>query len=200
MLVAYTDILKYEYKEQKIKNPFFAKRIKELSCPASKTRSYLSYLLLRAMVKDIYSVDLDNIKIIRNEAGKPICEKNDFYFSISHSKNYVAVAVDILPVSIDIEQMHEYDSRIANKVFPDQVETIDLAKNQKEEFTKQWTKYECQIKLFGSTKEFKKHSKNKIYEKSVILRNLMGDDYFLSIASVRNDDIHFANVSKYKLS
>ena len=199
MLVAYTDILNHEYKKQKIKNPFFAKRIKELSCPANKTRSYLSYLLLRAMVKDIYSLDLDNIKIIRNEAGKPLCEKNEFYFNISHSKNYVAVAVDILPVSIDIEQMHEYDSRIANKLFPDQVETIDLARNQKEEFTKQWTKYECQIKLFGSIIELKMHSQNKIFERSFVLRNLLGDDYFLSVASLRNDDVHLATVSKYNL-
>jgi 4'-phosphopantetheinyl transferase len=42
-------------------------------------------------------------RVLINEKGKPYLPQNEFYFNISHCKDYVAAAVCDIPVGIDIE-------------------------------------------------------------------------------------------------
>ena len=89
----------------------------------------------------------------KNEYGKPFLKNNaDIHFNISHSLNYVAVAIDDTPVGIDIEEIKEADLKIAERFFaPDELVYVLGAGRQRitERFFEVWTKKESNIKWKG---------------------------------------------------
>lgn len=62
---------------------------------------YAEYLL-SDLLKE-YNLEYDNITILENEYGKPYIKDSNIYYSISHSGEYVIVAVDNKPIGIDIQ-------------------------------------------------------------------------------------------------
>ena len=89
----------------------------------------------------------------KNKYGKPFLKNNaDIYFNISHSLNYVAVAIDDTPVGIDIEEVKEVDLKIADRFFaPDELAYVLCVDRQRatERFFEVWTKKESNIKWEG---------------------------------------------------
>ena len=58
--------------------------------------------LLKEIYKKETNKEIDINKITYNKYGKPYYK--DFYFNISYSKNYIAVATSSLEIGIDIEE------------------------------------------------------------------------------------------------
>ena len=81
--------------------------------------------------------------------GKPVC-KNGRYISISHSGEYVVVAVSQEPVGIDIERKNPKLHRIASRFrHPDDV--LPKAVDNLEQLQYLWTAKESIYKLAGMT-------------------------------------------------
>ena len=81
--------------------------------------------------------------------GKPVC-KNGRYISISHSGEYVVVAVSHEPVGIDIERKNPKLHRIASRFrHPDDV--LPKAVDNLEQLQYLWTAKESIYKLAGMT-------------------------------------------------
>ena len=57
--------------------------------------------LLQFAVEQTFSRPFNDFIFTKNENGKWVCK--DFYFSLSHSKNVVAVALSSSPVGVDIQ-------------------------------------------------------------------------------------------------
>lgn len=89
-------------------------------------------------------------KIQFNEYGKPYIE-NESYFNLSHSGDYVVLAVDDKPVGVDIEQKKERGFEgIAKLSFHEkEQETLRIRADKADTFYSIWTLKESYMKQKG---------------------------------------------------
>ncbi|MDD2530118.1 MAG: 4'-phosphopantetheinyl transferase superfamily protein [Bacteroidales bacterium] len=86
--------------------------------------------------------------------GKPFFVFNpNLHFSISHTKEYIAIAISNKPIGIDIEQERKYKKEIVERFFhPKEAEYLNSLKTpleQNQAFTKIWTLKESYVKCTG---------------------------------------------------
>lgn len=80
--------------------------------------------------------------------GKPYARRHPMQFSLSHSGIYVAAAVDMHPVGIDLECPRAFSGRLAARVCsPGELEWID---GDALRFTQLWTVKEAFLKYRGA--------------------------------------------------
>ena len=82
-----------------------------------------------------------------NEHGKPYI-KGGPYFSISHCKEGIAVAIDEHPIGIDIEGIRHADEELIARTMNDQ-ERLRIKELGIREFTRLWTQKEAIVKAEG---------------------------------------------------
>lgn len=87
-----------------------------------------------------------------NEHGKPYWE-NGPYFSISHCKEGIAVAIDDQPIGIDIEAIRHADEDLIARTMNEKEQSIIANRESKIEraraFTRLWTQKEAIVKAQG---------------------------------------------------
>ena len=87
-----------------------------------------------------------------NEHGKPYLE-NGPYFSISHCKEGIAVAIDDQPIGIDIEAIRHADEDLIARTMNEKERSIIANRESKIEsaraFTRLWTQKEAIVKAQG---------------------------------------------------
>ena len=97
----------------------------------------------------------DTSQLVINQYGKPSLADQSMHFSLSHSGDYVILAVSDIPVGADIEGSTKGTMKIARKAFPRkwvlELEKLDSDKspNFQKEFSRYWTLYEASVKLMG---------------------------------------------------
>ena len=85
-----------------------------------------------------------------NEYGAPYLE-NGPYFSISHCKQGIAVAVSETPIGIDIETIRPLNEGLVRKTMNDVEQTHILSSlNPEIEFIRLWTRKEAYVKMQGT--------------------------------------------------
>ncbi len=136
-----------------------------------KTQHYAGLYLIEYAAKNVYKLENSEIEIINK---KPKFKySNDVHFSISHTKNIVAVCFDDKELGFDIEQLKERDYiQIAKRM------KFDLKENTLECFYKNWTLYEAKYKLHQTP--------------IGIYTAKLNNNYIYSIASSQNTDIQSA--------
>lgn len=84
-------------------------------------------------------------------AGKPSVEGYPFHFSLSHSGEYVLLAVSSHEIGADIQKIVKMDTeRLAKRFFtPDEQKEIDGSDNPGETFFSVWTRKEAYAKYTG---------------------------------------------------
>lgn len=199
MKVCVYDIHDYKYYGEKIGSPYFCKRVREYGSRESRTRTYVSYLILKFLASEYYHLDIDNLTIVRDETGKPRLSNNEFYFNISHSHNLVAVAIDDRPLGIDVQIVKEYDERIAERFFPKKIKKINRQKekNKNKYYTMCWTDFESELKLFGSVEKMKENKK-KISKNPFKITDLEKNVYYLTISAFKMPFIKFVKMPEIK--
>ena len=75
-----------------------------------KRHCVFSHLLLCEMLREHFGIDSPEFYIAEN--GKPCLAGDMVYFSISHSGDFIACAVDTSPVGIDIETPRDITKRV----------------------------------------------------------------------------------------
>lgn len=87
--------------------------------------------------------------VVRSKKGRPTLEDGLFQFSVSHSDNLFACAVDEQPVGVDIQKMRKMDAQaIARRFFtPEEADWVDREGLQA--FFRVWTRKEALSKLRG---------------------------------------------------
>jgi len=132
-------------------------------------------------------------KMYIDENGKPtILAKYGLYFSISHSGNYVLVAISDHEVGVDIEKLKDANLEIAKKYFNDAENAMIFASDDPViSFYSIWTLKEAYLKAIGaglkkplnSVSIKKTFGKFKLTDKeySVFKSNKINNDYYISI-------------------
>lgn len=85
--------------------------------------------------------------LCKNEHGKPFLQNHELHFSLSHSRDKIALAVGDFPIGLDIEAVRpikKYDA-ILRRLSPDERAEI----HNEQDFFRNWTAKESYVKLRG---------------------------------------------------
>ncbi len=96
-----------------------------------------AYYSLNKILKEKFNVKNTKIEYINK---KPVLVSKEKYFSLSHSKEYIAIAISDYNCGIDIEKIKERNYRAIAKRMKFNCDTP-------EDFYKEWTKFEAEYKL-----------------------------------------------------
>lgn len=86
--------------------------------------------------------------ILRDEMGKPYLQGNPIYFNISHSGEYLAVAVSPKPVGVDIQETRPVKDGMYRKVVQEEEQCLIGAEREKD-FLRLWSLKESFVKAEG---------------------------------------------------
>ncbi|MBQ7466878.1 MAG: hypothetical protein IJS74_02270 [Clostridia bacterium] len=144
MVKIYYSIKKIDNKlkfDEKQFSSIVAEHIKRYKNKQAFNQSFQAWLLLDFVVQKILKKSLKEFKIEFSKRGKPVCK--DFYFSISHTEEYVAVALSQKECGIDIEKVSARTKMggIASSIFGSK-ENLSS-----EEFYSLWTYGEAAAKM-----------------------------------------------------
>ncbi len=166
--------------------PCYVKKYKSTTIQTSARQELVSGLLL----KQYLGIERDN-QITYNAYNKPLLVSENKYYNISHSGDYVVLAIADCNVGIDVEKIRKYHEPTVNKVFStkqkEQLLKIDGEKKD-EMFTKIWTEYEAALKLKGTGfgEEWDK-GKKSVYNCSIY--TFKKEDYFITCATEKKTSI-----------
>lgn len=129
-----------------------------------------------------------------NEHGKPSFPHNlspithhPCFFSISHCKEGIAVAVDDQPIGIDIEAIRHADESLIERVMNEEekwsVESLEL-RDRDRAFTRLWTQKEAVLKMLGTGIESFEQLQNVLSKNRAIeLSTFEKEKYIYTIAN-----------------
>ncbi len=121
-----------------------------ISHPVKRLQHLAGRYLLKVLEP---SINLNEIQLSEN--GRPFLQGDSFYFSISHSKEFVAVLVsDKNPVGIDIEVCTDRSDEVYNKFLtqPEQDLLLRFIATKSDAYTMGWTIKEALFKWGGQRK------------------------------------------------
>ncbi|SFM31033.1 4'-phosphopantetheinyl transferase [Gracilibacillus orientalis] len=128
-------------------------RLEKYRSVNDQIRSIVSELLLRKSVIDYWGIENKYISFYYNEYGKPFFQNYpDFHFNLSHSGEWVTIALDHFPIGVDIEHIVPIDLKLAHHFFsPSEIYQLEKQpiQNRLSYFYKIWTLKESFIKGVG---------------------------------------------------
>ena len=159
-----------------------------------KARCLVSGLLLR----QICGVTEDS-QLVYGNNGKPYLKNSTMYFNISHSGDYVVLAISNREIGIDIENIERkapYSSKVAARCFTKQ-ECEWMGEGDNEPFFRLWTAKESIMKASGFGFSLPPESfcvlpmdgsAHYIVGKNWFLEWILYDDYIICLAIEREAD------------
>ena len=78
-------------------------------------KDFIKNKLLSYSYLEKYNKEINLSKIYTNKYGKPYYDDN-FFFNISHSKNYICIAISNSEVGIDIEEKRKVETDISKRI------------------------------------------------------------------------------------
>ena len=127
------DSLLFSFQNKKISN----EKILKIHC--------LAYLMLDRILKNIYNLEDRTIVF---EDGKPFLKNKTLYISISHSGEYIAIAVSKYNCGVDIEKNKKRN-------YIGISERMNFKADNLNDFYLEWTKYEADYKLGEPVQSYK---------------------------------------------
>ena len=112
--------------------------------------SLVGYAMLQQALRE--NTDISSEQLKYQKSGKPYFEQHDWYFSISHSQDWVGVALsDEGDLGLDIE--HHRDLALSDNTFAffssEEKKSILLAHKPQQKVIEYWSKKEAMIKAVG---------------------------------------------------
>ena len=160
-----------------IKNVFCKERNDEiLSCSlfSVKKEKYFVWKLLEFVLEKEFNLDYKKVKFYKNPIGTWAC--NTIKFSLSHSHDYVAVAVSEKEVGVDVQKVVNVCKRVIEKV----VRASEIPENLDE-----MAKKEFAIKLWSVKESIFKQ--NPIKNRSVLSTDINGANVVTFKIPIDND-------------
>ena len=122
-----------------------------------RKRSIAGDMLVRKYLSKLYSTPEEKIEIKRGIHKKPYVLNLPAHFNVSHSGDYVVVAISDRPIGIDIEEIKDFSAILAKKLFnEDEVKYISGNSSTRKKslmqkcFFELWTAKEAYLKYLGT--------------------------------------------------
>ena len=120
-----------------------------------------------------------------NEYGKPSFHLSPFtfhlYFSISHCKEGIAVAIDDAPIGIDIEAIRHANEELIERTMNED-ERLAISELGMREFTRFWTQKEAIVKAEGTGIESFEQLQKTLESEKWKVESFEKENYIYSIA------------------
>jgi len=145
-------------------------KIEKFKNDNDKIARILSYSLPKIKLAAILNVDPISINIKRIDNCRPYYTDYNYYFSVSHTKNYVAFALSKENIGLDIEERVNRDFKALNYVAdPNEISCC----KENDDFYTLWTFKESYAKLKGTgiTKDLKNIIMDNYKNKQTIFIN-----------------------------
>lgn len=158
--------------------PMYIQKYRSLSLLKEKNQELAAGYLL----KKYLGINKDN-QILCNKYGKPYLSSGNVAFNLSHSEEYVVLAIADREVGVDIEKIRKYHEATVKKVFNDDqsemLEQLPVSKKDSK-FTEIWTKMESILKLEGTgfTDRWP-----EIDYSAYCVQTIQWNSYFISVAT-----------------
>ena len=158
-----------DYKSIKI-NDIKKFQHKEISNEKSLYVHCLAYFLLDKILRKKYSIEDREIVF---ENNKPFLKTNEKQFSISHSNDFITIAISDYDCGVDIE-------KIKNRDYKKISERMNFDSLSLKDFYKKWTEFEAGYKLTN--------------KKFASIKNIDLEEYYLTaISSNSEEDFEILN-------
>ena len=173
-------------RDDKIVPPERAEEIESCSNTKVKAQKYYAWKLLEMALLHSLGLNIENLDLRRNKSGKWECAK--CYFSLSHSGDYVAVAVSEKPVGVDIEKQDKsrFTDALADKILTE-CEAAAISRLNDEErkvaLNIIWTKKEAIFKLEGGKAFQPKQTETSKYSTRTKTLSCGTASYIITVAS-----------------
>ena len=137
-------------------------------------------ILRKSAIKKTFDIDFEKQRVALTEHKKPyLMDYPEAHFNISHSGEYVALAVSDKPVGVDIQKNKEYNYDVAKRVCNEkELKDLEDCIDKASEFIKLWTQKEAVLKMNGCGIA-NGDIKNCIQNHNVISEKI--EDYWLSV-------------------
>lgn len=141
-----------------------------------------------------------------SEHGKPYLEKEDIFFNISHSGDYVAVAISSENIGVDIEKLRRNKMQVARRFFSEEeIHALQTTTTPDEDFTRLWSLKEAYLKYAGSgltealnsftvrkgagEAAYRVYTSRNMYEPVDLIHKQWQKTYFLSVCYSIHDSV-----------
>lgn len=180
----YVERFPFSVESEKIFPPARADEIESCSNPDVRSEKYYAWKLLEKALMRSLGLKIEELDIKRTENGKwecPAC-----HFSLSHSGNFVAVAVSRKPVGVDVEKANEarFTDALAEKITTvRERELLGSMSDKRAALNALWTKKEAVFKMLGE-KAFQPRN-IEVSEYTTATKTIQSEDgwYYVSVAS-----------------
>lgn len=206
------DYDEYEKKFRKLKKRLYPQRkaaVERLKNRKTAIMSLAAGLQLQEIVEKECGISPDNLDIFTNKHGKPYIDRcHNFYFNISHSDDFLAVAYGNREMGIDVEKLKEHDMTVAKRCFTADEYDYVCQKHlnvhigeQQYRFCRVWTMKEAYLKYRGTgisvpLNSFNVDPVNGVVEgEDVRIVTNVIDRYMISLCMSSEDDIHIKFLS-----
>ncbi len=143
-----------EKKEEFLKFLDKEKRTEYLSSSNENRKNsiLLSQGFAKEKIGELYNLDKKDIVFSVTNQGKPFCKSHpEIYFSLSHSGDFLTLAVSDKEVGIDIEKPREAKENLVRRVCAEnEIKKIYSSEKPNIVFTEIWTKKEAYLKALGT--------------------------------------------------
>ena len=103
--------------------------------------------ILADILKKDYKIE-NCPEILRDEMGKPYFDGNPLHFNVSHSGEYLAIAISKHPVGIDIQEPKLIKDGMFRKVVQQEEDCL-IGENRQKDFLRLWALKESFVKAEG---------------------------------------------------
>lgn len=168
-------------------------KLNKLSLIDDKKLSVGVYLLLEKALSK-FNIKLNDFPLVYNEDGKPYLSNNNTFISLSHSGNFVAVAISDFEVGIDIQQIKDVNVLINKIAYNEADENYYKIRKNEHTSLEIWTIKEAYSKAKGlglklPLKQIKiDYKKMKVEDFSINLKTIK--NYKLAVCE-KFDDVVF---------
>lgn len=145
-----------DYNEDEIKNFFYEipmykqEKIKKYKSEKEIKMSIIGEILLKELLKKHYNLDYNKLNFKTNKNGKPFIANSNVFFNISHSKEFIIVAVSNNPVGVDIEKKRKISNNMVKYITNESEKNYILFSDDfLNTFFKIYVLKEAYIKMFG---------------------------------------------------
>lgn len=154
--------------------------------------------ILADVLKRDYKIECR--EILRDEMGKPYFENGELHFNVSHSGEYLAIAISKSAVGIDIQETKNIREGMYRKVVQPQEQEL-IGENRQNDFLRLWSLKESFVKAEGkglriSMKDYYFEKENNRYfvnyngQKQAWTFNIeetLIEGYFISVCGLENE-------------
>lgn len=139
------EFLKYLDKEKM--NEF-----KNATNEARKNSILFSQGYAKEIISKEFNIKKEDLIFSVTQQGKPYSKSHkNIHFSLSHSKNMLALGIDTSPIGIDIEHIRKADEKLIDRVCSEnERKLIFSSENPDKVFTEIWTRKEAFLKALGT--------------------------------------------------